>query len=329
MNPYKDPATGKYQVRWRQKVGNKEIRPKRTFATRKAATKFIENLQAERRKDHDAAQRTFNDYADDYLAAAQGRCKAKTYRSYEDGLKNARTFLGDRQVGTLRATDARAFLAYLQERHAGNKVRSIRGEWRTFAAVLKMVVDDEALPSNPADKVDLPTANSTGEKRFNHCYLTPAQVEMLASQLPTPYDLLIRFAAYTGLRRGEIAGLDIRHIELIPTPTGDGWRGYVHVERTAGRIKGEWVFDTPKSTKSTRKVPLPPWLAELLAGYIEARPNLAPDSPLFPGRHNGGAHHGTIDYATRLEPESFCRNVFTKAVRAALPQHVRFHDLRH
>lgn len=333
MKPVKDPATGTYKVRWRTRQGNKEVRHKRTFKRWKDAQKFIENLQAERRKDHDAAARTFDDYAEQYLAAARTRCKSRTVTGYTQDLKHARDFLGSRAVGTLRASDADAYLVHLTTTLDGAKTRSIKSAWRTFAATLELAVRDEALPSNPAHKVDLPTANAKGEPRFQPAFLTPTAVEAIANQLPEPYGLLIRFAAYSGLRRGEIAGLDIRHVTLATTPTGT-WRGTVHVERTARFLSGSWTFDTPKTANSTRVVPLPGWLAEELHGYLQEHPYSAePEAPLFPGRKRGGKHdgkhHGAITYAARWEPESFVRNIFQPAVKRANAGHVRFHDLRH
>ena len=54
--------------------------------------------------------------------------------------------------------------------------------------------------------------------------------------------------AYTGLRAGEVAGLRVRDIDLAA--------GHVSVWQTAQHIKGEWVYGTPKSRRSTRDVPL-------------------------------------------------------------------------
>lgn len=328
MKPYKDTETGRFLVRWRERRGEKVVRRKRTFQRRGDAVTFIENLAAERRKDADAAKRTFNDYADRFLTSAASRCKARTVDSYACGLIHARAFLGNRAVGTLRAIDARDYLTYLTGQHVGNKARSIRSSWRTFAAVLDDAVFDEALPSNPAHKVTLPTANARGERKFRPAFLTAAEVEALASRLGAPYDLLLVFTAYTGLRRGEVAGLNLGHVRLMRT--GQGWRGTVRVEQTARKAHGDWIFDTPKSERSTRDVPMPPWLAERMHHYISAHPfGTNPEHPLWPGRILGGAHHGDVSYERRWEPESFCRNLFAPAVRASGLGHVRFHDLRH
>ena len=69
MKPVKNDR-GKYEVRWRVRQGDKEVRHKRTFDKRKDAADFIESLAAERNRDAVAAKRTFNEYADKYIADA-------------------------------------------------------------------------------------------------------------------------------------------------------------------------------------------------------------------------------------------------------------------
>jgi hypothetical protein len=114
--------------------------------------------------------------------------------------------------------------------------------------------------------------------------------------------------------------------------------------QTARPVRGEWQFDTPKTERSVRSVPLPSWLAELVREYMDDHPHGdTPDHPLWPGRRRGGYTHGkrgskvkdsnlqgSMDWSSRWEPESFCRNVFKAAVDSTPGVgHVRFHDLRH
>lgn len=87
-------------------------------------------------------------------------------------------------------------------------------------------------------------------------------------------------------------------------------------------------------------MPLSPDLAELMHDYLADHPHATnPSHALWPGRRRGGHTHdgkrtteaapGQIDWSTRWERESFYRNVFAPAVKAANLGHVRFHNLRH
>ena len=346
-------ATGRYQVRWKVWRSGKTIaRPQRTFRTRREAQTFVENLAAERRTDRSAATRPFNAYADAWLQTVEARGrKDRTLESYSSGLRYARTYFGTTPVGTITPLDAQAFLNYLRnpaECPALKQPRSVLGAWVVFPSTLRLAYRQGALPANPADAVDPPGRVSADRRQARYTFLRPAEVERLASVLDNrhPYGLLVRFAAYTGLRRGEVAGLDVRHITLAQTASG-GWSGRVEVSQTRRKRGGVWVLDTPKSHKS-RTVPLPGWLAEDLHAYLTGHPGGSnPDAPLFPNRVGGGYTHGRkrattpdgtptaragyrLDWATPVEPEAFYRNVFKPAVVAAgLPPTLRFHDLRH
>lgn len=104
--------------------------------------------------------------------------------------------------------------------------------------------------------------------------------------------------------------------------------GTLYVRRTRKRTGGVWIEDTPKSVKSTRRVPLPGWLAAKLSAYLDTHPRGDdPDAPLFPGNYKGGHTHGrrnegtraarTPNWAESIEPTLFYKNVLKPALRAA------------
>jgi integrase len=162
-------------------------------------------------------------------------------------------------------------------------------------------------------------------------FLTPEQVEAVAAQLRPPYGLMVVFLAYTGIRAGELAGLDVGDLRFI-RKGGVVVGGVVSVERTRHLVGGEWIEAEPKSAKSRRKVPLISWLAADLAEYLETvQPHGDdPSAPLFPHRFNGGLTPGELDWSQPVEPATFRRNLFRTAVKAAgIPGTVRLHDLRH
>ena len=70
----------------------------------------------------------------------------------------------------------------------------------------------------------------------------------LAAAADPRYALLVRFAAYTGLRAGELVALRVRHLNLL--------RGRCEVGESATEVDGRLVWG-PTKTYARRTVPLP------------------------------------------------------------------------
>ncbi len=121
------------------------------------------------------------------------------------------------------------------------------------------------------------------------------------------YGLLVRFAAFTGLRAGEIGALQIGRLDLH--------RRRVEVTASASEARG--VFEVgPTKTYERRAVPVPSALVGELEAQIFDRQS---DEFVFEGPDGGPVRHS-----------NWYPRFFKPAVkRAALPAGTRFHDLRH
>ncbi len=101
----------------------------------------------------------------------------------------------------------------------------------------------KAIAANPIDAVDF-SANSAQRRNRRHHPLTAEQVAAVAASIGTRYpvyELLTLFAAYTGLRAEELAGLEVGDLVFAP---GAGWRAVrasVNVRRAKKRRGGQWV----------------------------------------------------------------------------------------
>ncbi|MGH9277870.1 MAG: tyrosine-type recombinase/integrase [Acidimicrobiales bacterium] len=141
-------------------------------------------------------------------------------------------------------------------------------------------------------------------------FLTPEQVSALADAIkPEMYATLIRFAAYTGLRAGEIGALRVGRLDLL--------RGTVEVAESLADLGGHLEFGATNNY-ARRHVPLPPFLGDELGAYLATGPSNS-DDLVFSAPRGGPLRHGL-----------FYRRAFKPAVLAAgLPEELRFHDLRH
>jgi integrase len=108
-------------------------------------------------------------------------------------------------------------------------------------------------------------------------FLTARQVEDLAAAIDPRYELLVRLAAYTGLRAGELVALRVRHLNLLP--------GRCEVGESATEVDGRLVWGPPK-TYARRTVPLPRVLCEQLAAFLAERPH-GPEDLVFTAPQGG------------------------------------------
>ncbi|MBP2205201.1 integrase [Rhodococcus percolatus] len=236
---------------------------------------------------------------------------------------------------------------------------TVKHAWGTFGRVMKYALRHDAITSNPAERVDFATNRATGDhEKFEHHPLTATQVAELSAAiagriggLPAypVYALMVEFMAYSGLRASENAGLEIADLEFTTRPDAQT-RCVVQVRRTKERKGGQWITSTPKSRKSRRPVPLPPWLAERMHAYlVEHHRADEPTAPLWPTRKNGGGYRakGTryavpLDWSQQLAMGTFYDTIMKPALEAiGLPasrpstdtapaeRGVRLHDLRH
>jgi len=107
---------------------------------------------------------------------------------------------GARKVGALTRSDVQAWIGEL---HAAKlSPATVHHHHVALKKALRHALDDRLISYNPCDGVRLPKAHNADG--FKPVVLTAAQVENLADLLDfqRPYGLLVRFAAYTGLRAG-------------------------------------------------------------------------------------------------------------------------------
>lgn len=147
-----------------------------------------------------------------------------------------------------------------------------------------------------------PPRNAASERRI----LTPAQIEALLAELPERHRPMIAFAAYTGVRAGELRALT--------------WGDFGEDLRTARVDKTYFRNRLQRSTKTghDRTVPVPPHVADLLERW-RRHTSAALNDLVFPGPRGGP-----------LDLDTFRSRIFRPAVaRAGLPHDTRIHDLRH
>jgi len=303
----KSKRQGQGRLRWRVRYRDPAGRERaKSFARKQDAERFLRHAEADKLRgqwvDPRQGRTTVRELAERWYATTV-TLKAKTREDYRSLLHNhVLPAFGERAVASLDTLAVRGWLAGLVS--GGLSPSRAKHAYYVLYAVLEAAIQAGALVRNPAAGVRAPRSHS----REMH-FLSAAEVERLAEAIVPPYGVLVRFAAYTGLRAGEIAALRVKRLDML--------RGTVRVVEAASEVSGRLITG-PTKTHAERTVRLPRFLRDELAAYL-ASPPRDRDAFVFTAPKGGPLRH-----------HNFYKRQFCPAlVRAGLPAQIRFHDLRH
>lgn len=295
---------GRWEASYRDPRRKERVR---IFRTRAEADRWLSIVKTDVARgeyvDPRLARSRFDDWAAEWMATT-AHLKPKTRAGYESDLRvHVLPAFSGRSIGSVQQVDVRRFVADMIA--AGAAPGTVRNARKVLRLVLATAEASGAIRGNPCNGVRVPAS-----PKADMVFLTPRQVEDLAEAIDPRFSTLIRFAAYTGLRAGEIGALRVGRVDLL--------RGRVLVAESVTEVdRLGLVFGEPK-TYQRRSVTLPPFLRDELRVHLDGR-EVGPDSFVFTGPNGGVLNH-----------KAFYRTYFKPAVRrAGIPPAMRFHDLRH
>jgi integrase len=236
----------------------------------------------------------------DYLEAL-GR-KPTTIGVYKSLLRtHLATHFRDRPLDRVRPEDVEGLIARMRRGGAGAK--TVGNALTLLGQIFDHGIRKGWCATNPVKRVDRPRVEQSQEIRF----LDPAEVEALLRATTSPTDrALFLTAAMTGLRQGELLGLQWRSVDWAA--------GKIRVRRSY--VRGHW--GTPKSRRSSRAVPMADRVAGELERHFQRSHFQADDDLVFCHPEKG----------TVLDHSELVRR-FKKALLRGKVRTVRFNDLRH
>lgn len=287
---------GEKRYRVRSKGGDGQVRSK-TFLRQKDAHAYW--VEAERRASlgplYQAPPQTLDEFLGVWLPKYALRVRPSTLRRVEEVLPRIRP-LGEIPITSLRASDVEdqvSIVALRAPRQAQLALRLVK-------QVLAAAKEHGQSVEEAIFRVKPPSSESP-EMRF----LTWVEVEELAVNTVEPYGNLIRVAALTGMREGELFALRDDRVDLHG----------LKVSVCASAYQGE--LSVPKTKASNRTVDLSRQAAQVLDDQLRSRES-SELGLVFP------SPRGHV-----LNADNFRHRIFTPAVRRAGLTRLRFHDLRH
>lgn len=295
----KDGRPG-YVTRWRDESGQQR---KKSFARKVDADRFRaeteHKLNTGTYVDPAAGRTTFREYAEQWRAMQPHRPNTAARVRYQLAA-HAYPVLGDKPLARLRASDMQAFVSGL-----GLAPSTARTVFSTVRAIIGAAVRDRRIPYDPCDRIKLPEM-----PRQQVVPLTVDQVDALAAAMPPRYRALVVVGAGTGLRQGELFGLQVRDVDFL--------RRSMLVDRQVQPAgAGRTEVGPLKNRPSYRTIPLGQVVTDALAAHLAAY------------RAEGESFVFRDEDGQALHRTTFNSRVWAPARKAAGLPAVTCHDLRH
>jgi integrase len=238
-------------------------------------------------------------------------CSQRTLDGYQSIIeRHLIPALGNTQLKHLHPQAIQSYYGKACERLSA---RTVHHHHRVLFQSLKYAVRQGYLGRNPAELVNAPSPRKNAMRT-----LTPGEVEVLFENAKDNYYYPVVYTAVsTGLRQAELLGLRWRDVDLDILS--------ISVSQVLYKRRGICQFKEPKTSHSRRRVAMTPKLALFLREYKAERETL----------YQQLGKQLTLDdlVFTSVEgkPIDPCvlTHAFTRMVRQANLNGVRFHDLRH
>lgn len=202
-----------------------------------------------KRVEDESPKRTFESYANEWLEYRRHQRDLSKNTLARDSVRvrNLITYFGHMELDAIDRRTVKDGIVAIQEGHnlSGRRLSgtTTNGIFVTLKAILQEACFDGYIDVNPALSVRAPKKD-TEKKRalgIDDVRRVLARLEMMPL---TGYTIALRFALLSGMRSGEIVGLE----------WGDIQESFIEVNRSVSRRTGE--IKTPKTESGYRAIPL-------------------------------------------------------------------------
>lgn len=325
--PFKNPKTGRWDFVCDVGVGldgrRKQAR-RGGFPTKRAAQEALNKLRREvdTRSFVPPAQQTFREYLDRWLEGLPLRLRPSTVDGYRRCLLYIPAGLGAKRLDQVTAGDLDRLYRGLEASgrrrgDGGLSKRSIRYCHTVIQKALGDAVKKGELARNVATMADPPRAKETKAPEMK--WWKPEELaRFLAMTADERLGASFRVAAMTGMRRGEVYGLQWSDVDL------EGAR--LEVRRQLLTLNGQLYFsERTKTDHGRRSIDLDAGTVAILRAH-KAR-QAAEKLAIGASYQDGGLVFAEPD-GSPIDPESAAKVFDRRVARSGLPR-LRFHDLRH
>lgn len=259
IKPYylKDGKTRRYMVRYYTPERRQAL--KRGFTTKRAAEDWSATnsvaMSTGAWRPESAGKITVTEASEAWLKIKESSVAPKTFSGYRDSVRHLKTVgtLGGKQLRHVTAGTIETWLADLGKTV---KPKTVRNSYGVLSQVMKRAVRDKRIVANPCEGVELPRVEAV------EVMVIPVEHVESMAEAAGDYGDVVRFLGMTGLRWGEMAGLQVRDVDL--------GRRRIHVQRQITEDSGKLLHSLPKHGKR-RMVPIVDQVAAILSVRCQGR----------------------------------------------------------
>ncbi len=248
IESYSTAGGKRYRARYRRPDHSQT--DKRGFKTQKAAELFLASVEIEKAKgswlDPSRSQIKISVWAEVWFDSLLD-IKPSTREGYRRNLdKHIVPAWGTRKLSEVVHQEVQSWIAGLSSSLAPSTVNQV---FFNFQSLFDFAITDGRIQNNPCKNIRRPKVRETSKTYLGH-----DQVLALAEACGTNADIILTLA-YTGIRFGELAGLQVRNIDFA--------NNRLVIDSTLSEISGVLRLGSPKNG-STRSVPFPAFLLSAL-----------------------------------------------------------------
>ena len=262
----------------------------------------------------------FSDYMLYWLKIIRSSVEQTTWSGYCFNVKNHIAPYFEPTGITLGGLQARHIQSFYLHEMETLKATSVIRLHANMHKALKYAVKLDLIPGNPVDKVERPKP----QKYMASFYTAQEMEELFQAARGHRLELIIQFAAFYGLRRGEVIGLRWEAVDF------EAGTFTIRHTVTSTNVEGKHILiqaDRAKTKSSLRTLPLVAGFAQRLRDLkAQQEYNEKLCGNCYNRKYKG---YLFVDEMGNLTLPNTVTEGFAKLLKDNGLRHIRFHDLRH
>ena len=223
----------------------------------------------------------FSEWSEIWFEHHKGKVSATTQEGYKYTLKTLNSHFGHRKLADIKAFDIEEFLMEKKmAKVSASQLTKLKG---MLVQIFDRAAANDLIVRNPAKHLEkMKKERSDPREAF-----TREEIEKMMEGLPdNKIGWSIRLLLFTGMRPGELLGLEPRHI------AADG--STIIIEQAAVKVKGTITIGPPKTEDSKRMIPVPELVRYCARNLRNTNKRFIWESPKKPGCPCGDSYFRSL-----------------------------------